>query len=188
MGVTLKTDGDWREQRLWYAVQTRAKSEHIAAAGLAQYDGVEVYCPRLRFQRPTPRGKVWYTEALFPGYTFARFEARDHLRAVSYGNAVSRLLQFGDDYAILPDATIEAIRSEMGGGDLREVEIVPEVGEEVEIAAGAFRGMKGIVTNLLGGAQRVRVLLEFLGGVNEVEVPAHKVKVGREPQASFASG
>ena len=188
MGVTLQIEGDWREERLWYAVQTRAKSEHIAAAGLKQFDEIEVYCPRLRFQRPTPRGKVWFTEALFPGYMFARFAAQDYLRAVTYGNAVSRLLQFGEDYAVLPDGTIEQIRTEMGGEDLCEVEIKPEIGDEVEVAAGPFRGMKGIVTNLLGGAQRVRVLLEFLGNMNEVEVPAHKVRTGREPQASFGAG
>ena len=126
MGVTIEIDGDWREQRLWYAVQTRAKSEHIAAAGLAQLGEVEVYCPRLRFQRPTPRGNVWFTEALFPGYIFARFAADDYLRAVGYGNAVSRLLQFGEDYAVLPDAVIERIRTEMGGEDLCEVEMVFE--------------------------------------------------------------
>ncbi len=188
MGVTLHIDRDWREERLWYAVQTRAKSEHIAAAGLAQHGEVEVFCPRLRFQRPTPRGKVWYTEALFPGYLFARFEAASCLRAVTYGNAVVRLLQFGDDYAVLPDGAIEGIRAEMDGGELKEIEIVPEVGDEVEVAAGAFRGMKGIVTNLLGGAQRVRVLLEFLGRVSEVEIPAHKVKTGRDPQGAFALG
>jgi transcriptional antiterminator RfaH len=186
MGVTLHIEGDWREERLWYAVQTRSKSEHIAAAGLLQHGEIDVFCPRLKFQRPTPRGKVWYKEALFPGYLFAKFQAAEYMRAVSYGNAIIRLLKFGDDYAVLPDSAIEQLRAEMGGEDIKEVEIVPQIGDEIEIAAGAFRGMKGIVTNLLGGAQRVRVLIEFLGRISEVEVPAHKAKTTRDPQGAFA--
>ena len=186
MGVTIRIDGDWREERLWYAVQTRAKSEHIAAAGLRQFPEVEVYCPRLKFQRPTPRGNVWFTEALFPGYLFARFEAAQWLRAVSHSNAVTRLLQFGDDYAVLSDTVIDQIRQEMGGEDLKVIEILPEGGAEVEVASGPMRGMKGVVTNLLSGAQRVRVLLEFLGNVHEVEVPAHNVRTDRDPQGAVA--
>lgn len=186
MGVTIEIAGDWRHEPLWYAVQTRAKSEHIAAAGLRQLSDIEVYCPRLKFQRPTSRGKVWFTEALFPGYLFARFKAAELLRAVSYGSAVSRLLRFGEDYAVLPELAISQIRAEMGGADLREVMIIPEPGDEVEVAEGPFRGMRGIVTNLLGGAERVRVLLDILGRVNEVEVPAHRLRSDREPQRSLA--
>ena len=58
----------------WYCVQTRPKSEHIARASLLQFGDVEVYCPRLRYHKTTRRGKVWFTEALFPCYLFARFD------------------------------------------------------------------------------------------------------------------
>ncbi len=184
----LNIAADWREMHLWYAVQTHAKSEHIAAAGLARSGEIEVYCPRLRFQRLTQRGKVWYTEALFPGYLFARFRVARHLRAVRYGTAVTRVLQFGDHYAVVPDASIDQIRTQMGGADIRSIETSAQVGDEVEIAAGPLLGMTGTVTGLLGGKQRVRVLIEFLGRVSEAEVPAHEVQSGRVPQQSFALG
>jgi len=179
---------DWREMPLWYAVQTRAKSEHIAAAGLARSGEIEVYCPRLKFQRLTRRGKVWYTEALFPGYLFARFRVARHLRAVRYGAAVTRVLQFGDRYAVVPDSSIDQIRLQMGGADIRSIETNTQVGDEVEIAAGPFLGMTGTVTGLLGGKQRVRLLIEFLGRVSEAEVSVHDVQSGRVPQQSFALG
>ena len=179
---------DWRDMDLWYAVQTHAKSEHLAAAGLARRGEIEVYCPRLRFQRLTRRGKVWYTEALFPGYLFARFQVARHLRAVSYGTAVTRVLQFGDRYAVVPDASIDQIRTQMGGADIRSIESSAQEGDEVEIAAGPFLGMTGTVTGLLGGKQRVRVLIEFLGRVSEAEVSAHDVQSGRVPQQSFVLG
>ena len=75
----------------WYCVQTRPKSEHIAAAGLVRFEGVEVYCPRIRFQKVTKRGKVWFREALFPNYIFARFAVEQHLRLVGSSQAVVRL-------------------------------------------------------------------------------------------------
>lgn len=184
MGVTVDIgEGkDWREERLWYAVQTRSKSEHIAAAGLGRFGEVEVYCPRVKFQRPTARGPVWFTEALFPGYLFARFEAGEYLRAVRHSNAVTKLLQFGEDFAVVPDQAVAQIREEMGGGDFKVVEVGHQVGDEVEVASGPLRGMTGIVTNLLGGEQRVRLLLEFLGGVREFEVEAHRLRSGRAAQ------
>lgn len=190
MGVTADIGKglDWREERLWYAVQTRSKSEHVAAAGMKRFGEVETYCPRLKFQRPTARGPVWFTEALFPGYMFARFQAGEYLRAVRHSNAVSKLLQFGEDFAVLPDSAIEDIRTEMGGGDFKVIEIGHEIGDEVEVASGPMRGMKGVVTNLLGGDQRVRLLLEFLGGVREFEVEAHRLRGDRAAQAALSPG
>ena len=68
---------DWREMNLWYVVQTHAKSEHIAAAGLTRSGEIEVYCPRLRFQRLTRRGKVWYPRRSFPVTCSLVFGLRD---------------------------------------------------------------------------------------------------------------
>ncbi len=155
----------------WYCVKTRAKSEHIAAASLARLEGVEVYCPRIRFQRSLARGKVWFTEALFPCYLFARFIADQQLRAVRYANAVTQLLMFGENYATLPPEIIEQIKEEMQGEDIRTVKQAPlEIGSELEVVSGPFRGMEGIVTGLLSGGQRVRILLQMFGELNEVEL------------------
>ncbi|HXO97259.1 MAG TPA: transcription termination/antitermination NusG family protein, partial [Chthoniobacterales bacterium] len=56
----------------WYCLRAQPKREHIAAAHLRILQGVTVFCPRIRFQRATQRGLVWVTEAMFPGYLFAR--------------------------------------------------------------------------------------------------------------------
>ncbi len=53
-------------------------------------------------------------------------------------------------------------------------------------AAGPLLGMTGTVTGLLGGKQRVQVLIEFLGRVSEAEVSVHDVQSGRVPQQSLA--
>ncbi|MGI9243636.1 MAG: transcription termination/antitermination protein NusG [Verrucomicrobiales bacterium] len=170
----LTTDQD--ETPRWYCVQTRPKSEHIAAAGLMRFEGVEPYCPRIRFQKVTKRGKVWFRESLFPNYIFARFVVRDSLRIVRSSQAVIRVVSFGDLLGEVPDNVVEAIRAEMGGNLERLIEVPLEEGEEVEVAQGPFAGMKGIVTRLLSGEQRVQILMEILGQENRVEIPTENLK------------
>jgi len=170
----------------WYCVQTRPKSEHLAAASLDQLPGVETYCPFLRIQRSLARGAVWFREALFPCYVFARFDVNENLRAVSYAQAVTRLLQFGGKLAELPDEAIVTIRGEMGGQLVREIRLQPLVGDETEVASGPFRGFTGIVTHVRDGGERVRLLIEFLGGLHEVEAPSHALRNTRNAR-DFAS-
>ena len=188
MAAGLQVGKDWRQKCLWYAVQTRAKSEHIAAASLSRNEGIEVYCPRLQFQRQTRRGKVWFTEALFPGYIFARFMVATQMRTVSYSLAVTRVLQFGDRYACVPDSAIDQIREQMGGNDTRRLEPSANVGDEVEIATGPLQGMTATVTGLMQGKQRVRLLIDFLGRVSEAELSVYDVQSERVPQQRFALG
>jgi len=160
----------------WYCVQTRPKSEHIAAAGLARFEGVEPYCPRIRFQKVTKRGKVWFRESLFPNYIFARFAVGESLRIVRSSQAVVRVVSFGDLLGEVPDHVIEGIRAEMGGNLVRLIEMPLEEGEEVEVAQGPFAGMKGIVTRLLSGERRVQILMEILGQENRVEIQTANLK------------
>ena len=173
----------------WYCVQTKPKSEHIARASLLQFGDVEVYCPRIRYHKTTRRGKVWFTEALFPGYLFARFDLASRLRAVSHANAVSRLLNFGSEYATLRPEVIAQIKLEMIGEELLTIESVDPiaVGEETEVASGPLRGLRGIVTQLLSGGERVRILMEMFGDLKEVELRSDALIATRSPKDSLAA-
>ena len=91
----------------WYCIQTRPKSEHIATAHLKLLEDVEVFCPRIRFQKNTKRGKVWFNEALFPGYTFVKLDLGIWLRAVNTTNAVLGVVRFGNNFPPVPDAIVE---------------------------------------------------------------------------------
>lgn len=166
----------------WYVVHSRPKCEHIAAGLMAGLEGVKTYCPRIRFQKSTRRGKVWFVEALFPSYFFAHFNAAEMLRAVKHSQSVIRVVGFGESLARVDDAVIEQIKAEMAEEDVRVVEVGIEVGDIVELTEGPMRGLKGIVNAKLSGADRVRVLLEFLGRENAVEVPASKLLTEHQPR------
>ena len=173
-------------EHAWYCVHTKPKCEHLAAASMRQFEGVETFCPRIRFQRSTPRGKVWFVEALFPSYFFAKFDFETHIRAVKHAQNVLRVIEFGGTYVTVPERHIEELRQEMAGEEVREVKSTLKVGDAVELTEGPMRGFKGIIDRLLSGEDRVRILLEFLGRETVLEVDSGKLLTEHSPRATLA--
>ncbi len=160
------------EGEAWYCLRSKTKSEHLAAAHLASTEGIQVFCPRLRFRRNTRRGRVWFVEALFPGYFFARFCPRNHFRPVLHSRGITGIVSFGDVMIAVPDPDIEVLRNLVDETGIKEIEESLAEGAETEIVTGPFRGIQVVVTKVLPTHERVRILLEFLGGMREIEVAA----------------
>jgi transcriptional antiterminator RfaH len=154
----------------WYCLKSQPKHEHIAAAHLRQMRNVEVFCPRLRFKRPTKRGPVWFEEAMFPGYLFAHFSFPERHKEVRYAAGVSSILRFGQHYAQLDDETIRGLRGKTNEDQLAILESNICEGDTVTIVEGALCGLEAVVTRFLSGRERVRVLLNFLGREMHAEV------------------
>ncbi len=163
----------------WYCVRTKPKSEHLAAAHVRRLTleemDIEVFCPRIRFQKATARGKVWFVEALFPGYLFARFDLATEMRAVQAQPSVSGILHFGDMYPSIDARLLMELREEFGDDELRQIAARIQEGDEVEIVDGALKGLTVVVSRLLPGKERVRILMEWLGEDREAEVSLHAV-------------
>jgi transcriptional antiterminator RfaH len=154
----------------WYCLRSKQKHEHIAAAHLRELDGVSVFCPRVRFKRPTRQGLVWVTEAMFPSYLFARFDLAEMHRQVTYTHSVKEIVRFTDRYPTIDDDVVAELRECVGNADIKELDYSPAKGDRVKIAEGAFAGEEGVVTLILPARDRVRVLMEFLGRSTEAEV------------------
>lgn len=166
----------------WYCVRSQIKHEHIAAGHLQQLPEVTVFCPRVRFQRATRRGKVWFTEAMFPNYLFARFDLRD-LRIIKAAHGVAGVVHFGDYFAPVPDEIITDLRASLDDSDLKVFPDALTPGDEVVIADGTFMGIAAVVQRLMPAKDRVRVLLEFMGRPVETELPhASLLKTGVNPR------
>jgi transcriptional antiterminator RfaH len=155
----------------WFCVRTQPKHEHIAAGHLKKESDIEVYLPRIRFKRATRRGPVWFTEALFPNYLFARFDLDVCLRQLSTTSGVRGVVHFGNHWPIVPDRIIEELRASVGTEEVHVVRDELRSGEEVRIAGGAFHGLQAVVSRVMPSRQRVAVLLEFLGQQTMVELP-----------------
>ncbi len=163
------------ETPAWYVIHSRPKCEHIAAGMMLSLPDVETYCPRIKFQRVTKRGKVWFVEALFPSYFFARFTPATSIRAVKHSQNVIRVVDFGGQLTPVPDRVIQLIREEMDGQVIKEIHVGVKVGDTVELTEGPMRGLKGIVNSIHSGEERVKILMEFLGRESLIEVDASKL-------------
>lgn len=172
----------------WFCVRTQTKREHIAAGHLREVEGVEVFCPRLRYRKATRRGKIWWIEPLFPGYVLAKFSLAEMERAVTFCQGVRGLVRFGSEIPAVPDSFVESLRQEVrtrseaeGDEELFSVSPVIEAGDEVEIAHGPLQGMRGTVVSVAPAAERVKILLEFLGQPQAVNVDLFSILLPRRP-------
>lgn len=161
----------------WYCLRAQTRREHIAAGHLRALDGVAVLCPQIRYRKATRRGKVWFQEAMFPGYLFARFDRLESESMVKYSPGVSGLVHFGTKVPSVPDSFIAELQShlqEQTAGDANgEVIIltpVVKVGDEVEVASGPLAGESGQVVQVLGARERVMLMIEILGQSQLVDV------------------
>ncbi len=154
----------------WYCIKTKPRQELTARRWLQTDIGLDVFCPQIRFERARRSGKVRVTEAMFPGYVFARFLYTPLYRRVATANGVATIVSFGGVPAFVPDGVIEELRASVSCGETVEIPSRIEAGDEVDLIAGPFQGVKAIVTRVLPARQRVAVLLEILGMEREIEI------------------
>ena len=170
----------------WYCVRTQTKREHLAAKSLGQLEGVQSFCPRLRYRKATRRGKVWWVEAMFPGYVFAFFSRKTSERAVVHTQGVMKMLKFGDYMPEIPASFIAELCKLMEGQDGENegmLTLVPTVqeGDEVEFSHGALQGFQGKVIKVLPASERVKLLIEFLGDTQVVETDLFSLLLPNKP-------
>ena len=174
---------------LWFCLKSQPKHEHIAAAHLRQNSAVGVFLPRIRFKRATRQGTVWVTEALFPGYLFARFDWQSTLRLVQHSRGVRGVVHFGERWPAIPDAVILELQQAVGATGLHTIPENLKPGDDMEITEGAMRGLRAVVTRVLPGRERIAVLMEFLGRQTMIELPRHfLLKEGDERAGIFTGG
>jgi transcriptional antiterminator RfaH len=154
----------------WYCVRTQPKHEHIAAARLRLLENVDVFCPRIRIRRLTRKGPAWFSEALFPGYLFAKFDRVENEKMVTYAQGVTGLVRFGLEPVVVPNAVVSELREWVGDEIFTINPSEIESGDSVVVTGGAFQGIKTLVSQVLPGTERVRILIELLGAYREVEI------------------
>jgi transcription antitermination factor NusG len=146
----------------WWVVQTEANFEHVARLLLMRL-GFVTYAPRIKI-----RGRVAW---LFPTYLFVG--AREQWYPVLWTNRVVRLLMAGDQPASVKGEIVSHIRKREVGGfvklPLPTRRLKP--GQQVRIISGSFQGQVGLYEGM-SGRDRERVLLELLGQIVPVELPA----------------
>jgi len=159
----------------WFCIRTHPKHEHIAAACLRMDFAIDCFLPRIRFKRATPRGPVWFTEALFPGYLFALFDLWTCLAAVQHARGVRGVVHFADRWPSVPEQVIAHLQAAVGREEVHVIRDEVAPGETVDIAGGAFHGLRAVVTRVMPSRERVAVLLDLLGRQTTVELASNSL-------------
>jgi transcriptional antiterminator RfaH len=159
----------------WYCLHTAPKQENKVARVLQRELGVEVFAPRIRFRRMRGGHPLWATEALFPGYLFARFEYFERRRQINALPGVTTIVHFGEQVAPVDDAIMADLRTLVHDNETVEVTADPQPGSEVVITGGSLRGLRVLVTRVIPARQRIAILLDLLGSEREVEIERYRV-------------
>jgi transcriptional antiterminator RfaH len=132
-----------------------------------KHEGLEAYCPLFREFPSDPKSLP-----LFPGYVFVRLSPRMELSRLRTLPGVQRPLLFNNQLACLEEKLIDHWRVREGGrGYLspeRKMDYKP--GQKVRFKQGAFGGLEAVILEVLPARQRVKLLLDHLGGTLQLEV------------------
>ncbi|MBC2603892.1 transcription termination/antitermination protein NusG [Puniceicoccus vermicola] len=173
-------------EEFWYCLRSQTKKEHLAAAQIRHRIGIEVFAPRITFTKKTKRGKVRFTEALFPGYLFCYCHIETHLRHLLSMPGILAVVRYGNRIPPIPGEFIQELKDRIPAENFETPDPVIEVGAPVTVIDGPFKNLQAVVTQVLGARDRVRILLEFLGRQAEIEVASHSVfRDDHKPKEGF---
>lgn len=147
----------------WYCIHTKPRKEAAAEIYFREKLGLEAYYPRLKRRKTVRRVKRWVVGPLFPRYLFCRFELAEHYRMVRYSHEVIGVVSFGESPVVVESAVVDQVKSWAGEAvDVVTIRPNPKPGDTVEIADGAFRGLRAVVERDMCDQQRVALLLTTL--------------------------
>ncbi|MGZ5002537.1 MAG: transcription termination/antitermination NusG family protein, partial [Chthoniobacterales bacterium] len=96
---------------VWYCIHTAPKQESKVVILLQREVGVETFAPKIRFRRGRAGRPIWWTEALFPGYVFARFDHFRQHRQIRARPGVSTIVHFGKKPTSVSEETLAQLRA-----------------------------------------------------------------------------
>ncbi len=95
-------------------------------------------------------------------------------------------MRFGTEIPPVPESFVESLRREIrsrpeGEEELLSVAPVIQIGDEAEIAHGPLQGMRGTIVYVAPAAERVKILLDFLGQPQAIDVDLFSLLLPRRP-------
>lgn len=168
---------DQPTDRLWRAVLCKPRQERKAEFHL-ENQGFEVFLPRVRVRRNTPRRTRNRVEPMFPRYLFVRLQAHaEDWSTIRSTRGAVQLVRFGDQIPPVPDDFIDTLRERHAQAGLidmsRAMDISPD--DPVEITEGALAGMRAIF-EAESGKERVIILLRMLDNERRIEMPRSSIQ------------
>jgi len=159
-----------RRSERWYVVKCQGSRESAASAHLRN-QGYRVFLPCHQRNRRHARKIETALFPFFPGYLFVQLDiSRERWRSINGTYGVSYLLMHGEAPAPVPVGIVEALRERFNENGVLTDSLELKAGQLVRIMNGALADFVGKLQKQ-DSAERVRVLLEIMGGEVSVVVP-----------------
>ena len=137
----------------WFALQTRLRYEHFAAAHLRN-KGYDLFLPVYSIRRCWTDRIKEVELPLFPGYLFCRFDLLNRL-PILVTPGVIQVIGNGKNPIPVDDAEIAAIQAVVQSELPRQPWPFLQLGQKVRIACGPLSGLEGILQNQKGNHRLV---------------------------------
>lgn len=154
----------------WYTLYTKPNAEYQVETSMRRR-GIQTYLPEIESVKAR-RGRD--RKPFFPCYLFIKVDFKAvGLSRVRWTPGLRRIVAFADRPVALPDEVISLIRRKLDeiNADGRQPMHTFQPGDTIRITEGPLRGMLAIFDGPTTPAERVRVLLNFLGHARRVSLP-----------------
>ena len=160
-------DGPVYPQKRWYVLHTKSRQEKALSETLGAM-GVVHFLPLVTQARYYGRRKLRVELPLFPGYLFL-CGARDEAFAADRTKRVAKVIEVADQERLCRE--LAQIRRVLEGGGTLDPYPFLKKGARVEVKAGPWRGLQGVVEER---ARRNRLVLQVdvLGQAASMEIDA----------------
>ena len=157
----------------WYVAKTKPKKERWVEKYLTDEMGIDVFLPNIR----TPaNGKLKY-EPLFPTYLFCYFDQRSSAwPAIRWVPGLCYFLATGQYISPVPDELIYHLKERVSRWNDRRSMPRFSPGDSIIVIDGPFSNLEGIFQRYIPARQRCHVLIQVLGQLNKVELPAEVLR------------
>ena len=152
--------------KAWYALRTKPHKEGSVWRQI-EGNGLDGFYPRLRVNPVNPRARR--VRPYFPGYLFVNADLKTTgIATFQFMPYAMGLVCFAGEPGTVPDPVIERLQKHLDQLDRshHKKELLIRPGDEVMIHDGPLEGYQAILDHHMPGRDRVRVLLELMGGRN----------------------
>ncbi len=160
----------------WYVLYTKPNAEYQVAHHLERR-GLTIFFPTVRAIRPRPG---YSSVPLFPSYVFMQADMGTlNMSLLRWTPGLRYIVTFGDKPATVPDAVIHFFQKKVD--EINSIGGLPshhfKPGDKLIIRSGPMAGLEAIFEGPMGPAERVRVLVEFLGRITRAQVPVELLEL-----------
>ncbi|HOI44117.1 MAG TPA: transcription termination/antitermination NusG family protein [Candidatus Aminicenantes bacterium] len=153
----------------WFVINTKPKKESQVEKLFIE-GGFKIYNPKYRDEKTV--------KPFFPGYAFLRFDHPCQYQTVKYTRGLKRVVGNREGPIPIPEEVIQGLQARERDGfiEFPKYGEAPGVGDEIEVAEGPLKGLKGIFKKEIGDKERVMILLNYVSYQGVMLIEKKKLK------------